>query len=256
MAYNEKKQLYNDIMQSVARELKRQLSESMLDDVGERPSDAANRVADESWKRAIDDAVYTLMSYKVPDLDLEKYIAIWKPENNKQFKNAIAASITMFGVNCSLNWIDTSEITDMSNLFSYSLFNGDISKWNTSKVRLMKNMFINARKFDGDISKWDVSSVYDMEGMFFCATGFKDCSLNDWDVSNVVNMNSMFYECPYNKPLDKWNVSSVQNMCDMFKYSEFDQDISMWDVSSVNLNWGIFASCKIKNEYRPKFERN
>ena len=256
MTYNEKKQLYNDIMQSVARELKRQLSESMLDDIGERPSDAANRVADESWKRAIDDAVYTLMNYKVPDLDLEKYTAIWKPENNKQFKNAVAASIAMFGNNCSLNWIDTSEITDMSNLFSYSRFNGDVSKWNTSKVRLMKNMFMNAQFFNSDISKWNVSSVYDMEGMFFCATQFKDCSLNDWDVSYVVNMNSMFYECPYNKPLDKWDVSSVQNMCDMFKYSEFNHDISMWNVSSVNLNWGIFASCEIKNEYRPKFEIN
>ena len=117
----------------------------------------------------------------------------------------------------------------------------------------MKNMFMNAQKFNGDISKWDVSSVYDMEGMFLRARKFKNCSLNDWDVSNVVNMSSMFYECPYNKPLDKWNVSSVQNMCDMFKYSEFNQDISMWDVSSVNLNWGIFASCKIKNEYCPKF---
>ena len=53
-------------------------------------------------------------------------------------------------------------------MFNNSKFtgeNGDISKWNTNKVKYMDYMFYNS-KFKEDISKWDVSSVEDMTEMF------------------------------------------------------------------------------------------
>jgi surface protein len=49
--------------------------------------------------------------------------------------------ISKFGKNCNLNWVDTSAVTDMSGIFKFSLFNGDISKWNTSNVTNMSYMF-------------------------------------------------------------------------------------------------------------------
>ena len=53
----------------------------------------------------------------------------------------------------------------MSNMFSRSKFNGDISKWNVSSVRYMGYMFYNS-KFSGDISLWDTSKVECNSGVF------------------------------------------------------------------------------------------
>ncbi len=60
-----------------------------------------------------------------------------------------------------LNWIDTSGIYTMGNLFSESKFDGDISEWNASNVKNMSGLFYNSW-FNGDISNWDVSNVESM----------------------------------------------------------------------------------------------
>jgi len=64
-------------------------------------------------------------------------------------QNLLKEAIKKYGPNCDLNWIDTSDITDMRMLF-YDLdarvnkndilatFCGDISKWNVSKVTTME----------------------------------------------------------------------------------------------------------------------
>merc|ERR1719353_2855671 len=49
---------------------------------------------------------------------------------------------------------------------SANSFNGDLSKWDVSRVTDMTTMFRNARSFNRDISKWDVSSVTNMDSMF------------------------------------------------------------------------------------------
>ncbi|EMJ8390083.1 BspA family leucine-rich repeat surface protein, partial [Campylobacter jejuni] len=64
--------------------------------------------------------------------------------------------------------IDTSNITDMSCLFTNSTrkdFSG-IEKWNTSKVITMAHMFSLCRFFNQDISRWDVGEVENMSYMF------------------------------------------------------------------------------------------
>ena len=57
---------------------------------------------------------------------------------------------------------------------------GHISKWNTSLVSNMKELFKMKRTFNDDISKWDVSSVTNMSGMFY-RTLF-DGDISGWDV--------------------------------------------------------------------------
>ena len=50
-------------------------------------------------------------------------------------------------------------------MFRDSKFDGDISKWNVSKVEDMDHMFKNS-EFNRDISKWNVSKVKYMSRIF------------------------------------------------------------------------------------------
>ena len=73
------------------------------------------------------------------------------------------------------NW-DTSLVTDMNGYIidgavfqgfgAKSLFDGDISKWDTGKVTNMKDMFYEASAFNQDIGSWNTAQVTDMRYMF------------------------------------------------------------------------------------------
>merc|ERR1719201_1825059 len=115
-----------------------------------------------------------------------------------------------------------------------SSFNGDLSKWDVSRVTYMQGMFEGALSFNGDLSKWDVSKVTTMEKMFYLATSFNG-DLSKWDVSRVTNMFRMFREASaFNGDISKWDVSMATNMHGMFHgASAFNGDLSKWGVSRV-----------------------
>ena len=114
-----------------------------------------------------------------------------KEELTKNIQELISNKIYDF------NCIDTSEITDMSNLF------GDIVN--------------NINKINFDVSKWDVSNVTNMAFMFVGCESFEGKGLENWDVSNVENTKYMFNDCKkLNCDLNNWDVSSVTKMYDIF----------------------------------------
>jgi surface protein len=81
----------------------------------------------------------------------------------------------------------------------------------------MRGLFENATNFNGDVSKWDVSRVLTMERMVAGASSF-NADLSRWDVSQVSNMQSMFEGASsFSGDLSSWNVSQVSNMHSMFK---------------------------------------
>ena len=146
----------------------------------------------------------------------------YRPKNKEELIKAIKKEIfEIQGTPDNPNWkadlncIDTSNVTDMSDLFSEKY---------------------GFEKFDGEISNWNVSNVYNMNGMFYKSKFNQDIS--EWDVGNVENMSSMFEESKFNRDISKWNVSNVKVMIYMFAFSEFNRDISNWDVSNVkNMSW-------------------
>ena len=88
-----------------------------------------------------------------------------QPRTKKELQDIIKIRIKKEGNNCNLNDIDTSLIDDMSWLFSFSDFNGDISCWDTSKVTSMYSMFDGA-KFNKDISNWNIRPDCSTKYMF------------------------------------------------------------------------------------------
>ena len=116
------------------------------------------------------------------------------PETKEELKAIIEKRIKDKGNEVDLNDIDVSKVTDMSNLFEYTNFNGDISQWDVSNVTDMSRMFSYCSLFNQDISNWDVSNVTDMNKMFYECESFNQ-DISKWDVSNVNDMKFMFDYC-------------------------------------------------------------
>ncbi len=79
------------------------------------------------------------------------------PETKEELKDLLKQLIEERGLEGDLNDIDTSKITDMSDLFGSMIpfryrFNGDISKWDVSNVTNMHGMFYLCEKFNQNIS--------------------------------------------------------------------------------------------------------
>ena len=145
-------------------------------------------------------------------------------------KQIVRDEIARLGTNADLNHIDVSKVTDMTNLFYGTDFQGDVSQWDVSSVKDMRFMFQECTNFNSDISNWDVSTVKSMNSIFDRCFNF-NCDISKWDVSKVENMNYMFYWC-----------------------TSFNQDISSWDVRNVIYNDRMFSNCPIKEEYKPKYK--
>ena len=119
------------------------------------------------------------------------------------------------------NW-DTSLVEDMSGWSDIliasqgfgdkSLFDGDISKWDTGKVTTMYYMFRSASAFNQDIGSWNTEKVTTMYGMFSSASAFNQ-DIGSWNTEKVTTMFGMFYSASaFNQDIGSWNTAEVTDM--------------------------------------------
>ena len=114
-----------------------------------------------------------------------------QPQTKEELRELIILEVMQAGTQCDLNHIDVSLITDFSFLFFNSPYNGDISKWDTSRVETMRNMF-EISEFNGDISRWDVSGVAYMAAMFYKSDFESDIS--NWNLLSVLSGIDIFLD--------------------------------------------------------------
>lgn len=205
-----------------------------------------------------DFTVYINEKLKITKNILKQYKYNYRPSTKDELSALIEQLIEERGNEADLNDINTSKITDMSWLFDSSKFNGDISGWDVSAVENMEGMFAKSEFTgeNGDISDWNVSSVENMQGMFKVSKFNGDIS--KWKVRKVKNMSNMFYWSNFtgeNGSISGWDVSNVSTMIYMFEKSKFNGDISKWKIDKNCDVDGMFLSCPIKDEYKPKFNK-
>jgi surface protein len=122
------------------------------------------------------------------------------------------------------------------NLEGTSAFN----RWNTTGVVGAGGIFDGATLFNQDISNWDTSTFFGF------STTFKNTSFNqdigNWNTSSITSTFASFQNTPFNQDIGNWDVSNVTNMVRMFQDNTvFDQDISGWDITSAT-NFANFLS--------------
>ena len=108
----------------------------------------------------------TLTTYITEKLKITKdnigYEHKYFPETKRELQELLKQLIEERGLEGDFNDIDTSNITDMSDLFFESKFNGDISQWDVSNVKNMQFMFKSCISFNQSLNDWNVSNVTDM----------------------------------------------------------------------------------------------
>lgn len=127
---------------------------------------------------------------------------------------------------------------------------------NRKELDKLLSGLIAVRGWEGNFNDIDVTLVKDLSYLFE-DTPFNG-DISSWNVGKVKNMRGMFFDAQlFNCNISKWNTISVENMsCMFFNAFSFDQDISNWNTYNITKpenHEDMFRYCKIKEEYKPKF---
>lgn len=116
------------------------------------------------------------------------------------------------------NW-DVSHVENMLMTF-YKCGNPgmvlDLSKWNTSNVKIMNSTFMRFKGYVKGLENWNVSKVTNMGNMFHGVAEKFDLDLSKWNISKVDNTEEMFYRFSGDiTGLENWDFSNVKNYTGM-----------------------------------------
>ena len=149
-----------------------------------------------------------------------------------------------------LAYLDTSQVTDMSNMFygCSALQTLDVSKFDTSRVTNMGSMFNGCSALQTlDVSSFNTSQVTSMRAMFAGCSTLQTLGVSKFDTSRVRNMSAMFSFCRALQTLDmsSFNTNQVRDMSGMFSFCRALQtlDVSNFNTSQVTNMRQMFYGC-------------
>jgi len=120
-----------------------------------------------------------------------------------------------------LEYLDTSEVTNMESMFDYcsSLKEIDVSGFNTSKVTNMIEMFQHCESLlDLNLSGFDTSNVTNMSWMFNGCYKIPYIDVSNFNTSKLEYCPQMFRDCYFLKTLDLTNFSTSNLICCNFMF--------------------------------------
>lgn len=215
------KQLYNKIIDNIAKSIKQTLNEDIQNfDVTQYNDDTLNHQ------------------------DINDITKI-TPKTNEEFYDLVAKRVKQNPENPYLLDINTFYVTDMSDLFWYNENKDDY---------IISQMYSYYKKYRTrpdliklDLSTWNTSNVTNMSAMFRECEGLQNLDLSNFDTSNVTSMKYIFYQC---RSLSKLNISSfdtsnVRSMCGMFcRCNNLKKlDLSHFNIQNVeDMRW-VFYEC-------------
>ena len=135
---------------------------------------------------------------------------------------------------------NTSNVTNMEELFSGCRSLKSIPAINTQNVTNMNLMFFQCEKLSS-VPALDTSNVTNMNQMFNNCRSLS--SVPALDTSNVTEMSSMFNECKKLSSVPALNTSNVTNMGGMFVGCESLTTVPLLNTSNVTEMGGMFSGC-------------
>ena len=136
--------------------------------------------------------------------------------------------------------MDTSNVTNMSNMFNGFAQLTTVPLFDTSKVTNMSDMFNGCRQLT-TVPLFDTSNVGDMTNMFRMCTKLTTVPL--FDTSKVVNMYNMFNYCTQLTTVPLFNTSNVVNMSGMFSMCAKLTTVPLFNTSKVVTMYNMFGNC-------------
>ena len=184
-------------------------------------------------------ALYLGSKKVAPTKTITKEVSSMKPFFDAGGKCAYSIATSFEGI---IQYSDTSNVTDMSNMFYTCSSLTTIPLLDTSNVTDMSSMFRSCYSLTS-IPQLDTSNVTNMSGMF------NDCSIltsiPQLDTSNVKAMYNMFFYCTSLTSIQQLDTSNVTNMNGMFDYCPKLEEIHM---INMKVSFDIHYSTKFTRE--------
>jgi len=163
------------------------------------------------------------------------------PESPEELRELVAERLEKNTESPYLLDIDTSKITDFTDLFS-GYENDYLSK--TYKIDCWQIKTLN-------LLSWNTSNVTTMYGTFCYLPELRTLNIINFDTHNVTDMSMMFCDCKKLKELYiNFNTCKVEEMRYMFdncRSLKEVKNIEKWDISNVVRTDDIFRHCSLLN---------